>query len=216
MVKLVGLLLLVIVAVGCQASKEFGDEEHAPFIPLFDGESLDGWRKVGGDATYFVEDGAIVGEVGPGPNTFLRTERVFDDFELRLEVKLDVPGNSGVQFRSHQRPEDGRVYGYQCEIDPSPRAWSGGVYDEGRRGWLAPLDDKPEARAAFNLEGWNDYRIRAVGDHLQTWVNGVPCADFRDPMDARGFIALQVHSGDQGRIRWRNIRIREIQSSTNP
>jgi len=185
-----------------------------PVLVLFDGQTLDGWRKVGGGATYRVEDGTIVGEVGPGPNTFLRTERTFADFALMLEVKLDVPGNSGIQFRSHQRDGDGDgdgvVYGYQAEIDPSPRSWSGGIYDESRRGWLAPLEGDEAARAAFRVDGWNEYVIRAVGDHLQTWVNGVPCADLVDDADAEGFIALQVHGGERGRIRWRNIRIREF------
>jgi hypothetical protein len=109
------------------------DDEHktvdragseAEFVSLFDGENLDGWRKAGGGATYAVEDGCIVGRVGPGPNTFLRTEATYRNFVFRVQVKLDVPGNSGIQFRSHQRDGHGRVYGYQAEIDPSPRRLS--------------------------------------------------------------------------------------------
>ena len=162
--------------------------------------------------TYEVDDGCILGVVGPGPNTFLRTEREYGDFELRLEVRLVEPGNSGIQFRSHQRDGDGRVFGYQCEIDPSDRAWSGGIYDEARRGWLYPLDHDERARAAFVVDGWNEYRILAIGDRLRTWINGTPCADLTDGVDAEGFIALQVHSGRRGRIRWRDIRIRELTS----
>ena len=198
---LVLLLLPVLLAGGCASPPA---EEY---VSLFDGATLAGWRKVGGGATYHVEDGCIVGTVGPGPNTFLRTERTFSDFELRLEVKLDEAGNSGIQFRSHQRDGDGRVYGYQCEIDPSERSWSGGIYDEGRRGWLASLEDDPAARAAFRRDGWNTYVIRAEGTRLRTWVNGVPCADLVDDADAEGFIALQVHSGSTGRIRWRDIGV---------
>lgn len=187
------------------------------YVSLFDGENLDGWKKVGGEATYTVEDGTIVGEVGPGPNTFLRTEKEYGDFILKLELKLVVPGNSGIQFRSHQKPTDdpknpGRVYGYQMEVDPSPRKWSGGIYDEGRRGWIYDLKDKPEAQAAFKLDDWNEYVIKAEGDRLQTWVNGVPVADLTDDADAAGFIALQVHSGNAGKILWRNIRIKELGS----
>jgi hypothetical protein len=203
--------LLAFFSGGCMAGGggHAGSNAESPdrSIPLFDGETLRGWRKVGGEATFHVDDGCIVGTVGPGLNTFLLTEAVFADFELTLEVRLDVPGNSGIQFRSHQRP-DAVVYGYQCEIDPSPRAWSGGIYDESRRGWLATLDGKPDAQAAFRVDAWNLYVIRANGPHLQTWVNGVPCADLIDGADAEGFIALQVHSGDRGRIRWRDIRIR--------
>src|SRR5262249_16841973 len=108
--------------------------EEKGFVPLFDGKSLEGWRKAGGGATYKVEDGCIVGEVGPGSNTSLCTQKSYPNFVLKAEVKLDVPGNSGIQFRSHQRGGSGRVYGYQCEIDPSKRAWSAGIYDEARRG----------------------------------------------------------------------------------
>jgi len=100
--------------------------------------------------------------------------------------------------------------GYQAEIDPSPRAWSGGIYDEGRRGWLYSLRDDARARAAFRANDWNDYRIRAEGPWLRTWINGVPCADLIDTADGEGFIALQVHSGKQGQIRWREIGIRAL------
>lgn len=188
-------------------------EQEAGFTALFDGQSLDGWRKVGGGATYRVEEGAIVGTVGPGSNTFLRTEKEYGDFILKLEVKLDVPGNSGIQFRSHQKEGDGRVYGYQAEIDPSARAWSGGIYDEARRGWLATLAGNDAARQAFKVDDWNTYEIRAVGPSIKTWVNGVPCADLLDVADLSGFIALQVHAGKQGVIRWRNIRLKDLGQS---
>ena len=180
------------------------------FVPLFDGRSLEGWFKAGGGATYRIEGDCIVGEVGPGANTFLCTAKTYGDFILKLDVKLDVPGNSGIQFRSHRREADDRVFGYQCEIDPSDRAWSGGIYDEARRGWLDSLEDNEPARKAFKVADWNEYVIQAVGPHLQTWLNGVPCADMIDSMDLEGLIALQVHSGREGRIRWRNIRIKEL------
>jgi Domain of Unknown Function (DUF1080) len=187
------------------------DDVEEGFVPLFDGKTFDGWEKVGGGATYRIQDGAIVGEVGPGPNTFLRTEKTFGDFLLKLDLKLDVPGNTGIQFRSHQDAERGGVvYGYQCEIDPSERAWTGGIYDESRGGWLYPLKDHPDARKAFKMDAWNAIAIEARGPRLRTWVNGVPCADLTDTQDAEGFIALQVHSGKEGRIRWKNIRIKEF------
>jgi hypothetical protein len=170
----------------------------ADTVPLFDGKTLNGWKKVGGGATFRVENGAIVGEVGPGPNTFLRTEKTFGDFRLELDVKLDVPGNSGIQIRSHQKPgENGRVYGYQCEIDPSPRAWTGGLYDEARRAWLYPLNGHPEAQKAFKRAEWNHFLIEARGPSIKTWVNGVPCTDLLDTADLEGFIALQVHQAKE-------------------
>jgi Domain of Unknown Function (DUF1080) len=177
-------------------------------VSLFDGKTLDGWKKVGGGATYCVDDGCIVGEVGPGANTFLRTEKTYTDFRLELDAKLDVPGNSGIQFRSHQKPgENGRVFGYQCEIDPSDRAWTAGIYDEGRAGWLFSLKDHPAARKAFKKADWNHFVIEARGNRLRTWLNGVACADLTDDKDSEGFIALQVHAGKEGRIRWKNIAL---------
>ncbi|MBI1899832.1 MAG: DUF1080 domain-containing protein [Planctomycetia bacterium] len=181
-----------------------------PFVPLFDGKSLDGWKKAGGGATYRVEEECLVGEVGPGRNTFLCTEKTYGDFRLKLQYKLDVPGNSGVQFRSHVREKDGVVFGYQCEIDPSARAWSAGIYDESRRGWLFPLDNDEKARKALKLDDWNDLVIEAVGPRNRTWLNGVPCADLVDTADLEGLIALQVHSGEKGRIRWRKIELKDL------
>ncbi len=178
---------------------------------LFNGEDLSGWKKVGGDATFRVDEGCIVGEHGPGPNTFLRTRSIYRDFELELDFQWDEPGNSGIQFRSSQRANDGVVVGYQCELDPSDRSWTCGIYHEGSRGWLAPLDQSPSAQSARRLDDWNHVRIRANGPHLQTWLNGTPCADLIDANgEERGFIALQVHSGGQGIIRWKNIRLRKL------
>lgn len=180
------------------------------FVSLWNGKNFSGWRKVGGGATFHIEGDCIVGEVGPGPNTFLRTEKTFGDFILKVEVKIDIPGNSGIQFRSHQREKTGQVYGYQCEIDPSPRSWTGGIYDEGRRGWLYTLENQPKAQQAFQPTDWNELVIQAIGPSIKTWVNGIPCADLIDTTDLEGFIALQIHSGSQGRIRWRNIRIKDL------
>lgn len=182
-------------------------------VALFDGKSLDGWEKVGGGATYSIEGEEIVGSVGPGANTFLRTKATYGDFELRYDVKLEVPGNSGVQFRSHQKEGQGRTFGYQCEIDPSPRKWTGGIYDEGRRGWIFPLDQSEEARNAFKIDDWNTFVIKAKGPHITTSVNGIPCADLIDTADLEGFIALQVHSGKAGKIRWKNIQLTPLGES---
>ena len=192
------------------------------FVSLFDGQTLDGWKQVGGKASYAVEGGEIVGRVTPEQkgNAFLRTEKTYGDFVLRLDLKLDVPGNSGIQFRSHEKVEangSARVYGYQCEVDPSARAWSGGLYDEARRGWLYDLAGKPEAQKAFKLKEWNSYEIEARGPRLKITLNGIPCADYFDTMDLDGFIALQVHTGKEGVIRWRNVRIKDLgQSSWKP
>jgi hypothetical protein len=183
---------------------------------LFNGENLDGWERLNGSAEYKVEDGAIVGiSQLNSPNTFLATNEVYDDFILEFEFKVDDGLNSGVQFRSNSFPEyqNGRVHGYQFEIDPSERAWTGGIYDEARRGWLYPMNYNPEGQMAFKKGEWNSARIEAIGNHIRTWVNGIQCADLLDNTTPSGFIALQVHSigknaALEGKtVAWRNIRI---------
>ncbi len=184
---------------------------QAQWQDLFNGKNLKGWSVAAGTATYKVEDGAIVGTSRLGtPNTFLKSDRTYGDFILEMLFKVDDGLNSGIQFRSHVT--DGRVRGYQYEIDPSSRAWSGGIYDEARLGWLYPLTTNPAAQRAFRPGDWNKVRVEAVGNRIRTWINGVPAADILDAQDAEGFIALQVHAignpeleGKQ--IRWKQIRI---------
>ena len=184
---------------------------------LFDGQSLQGWIQKNGSAIFQVVDGMIVGRTVSGsPNSFLCTENDYTDFILELEVWVDPELNSGIQIRSHSMKEfnDGRVHGCQVEIDPSDRAWSGGIYDEGRRGWLYDLEDNEAGRKAFKINEWNHYKIEAIGPRIRTWVNGVPAADLIDTVDSSGFIGLQVHSHQKEglQVKWRNIRIQEVES----
>ncbi|GHE47197.1 3-keto-disaccharide hydrolase [Sphingobacterium griseoflavum] len=184
---------------------------------LFDGKSLQGWKAVGGNAPYTVQDGAIVGTMTKGtPNSFLITEQEYGDFILELDIKLEGDQtNSGVQTRSHidaaANNGRGRVYGRQVEVDPSARAWTGGIYDEARRSWLYPLDLNEKAKTAYKKEQFNHMRIEAIGDELRTWINGVPVAYVVDTIDASGFIGLQVHSvpdaQDGKKVYFKNIRI---------
>jgi len=190
--------------------KELG--MHGTVVPLFDGQTLDGWRSLG-DAKFSVQAGALVGEVGGGSQSFLCSNGTYSDFILDADVKNDLPGNSGIQFRSHENAEK-RLFGYQIEIDPSARAWSGGLYDEARRGWLDDLSDNPLGRAAFKNGEWNHYRIECVGTRIRAWVNDVPTADYVDATDLEGVIGLQVHSGKDTKIRWKNLHIREVGQSS--
>jgi hypothetical protein len=179
---------------------------------LFDGKTLNGWKSAGGDAPYTIEDGAIVGTMAKGtPNSFLVTEEEFGDFILELDIKLEgAETNSGVQTRSHVN-DKGRVYGRQVEIDPTPRAWSGGIYDEARRMWLYPVDLNESAKTLYKPEEYNHLRIEAIGDETKTWLNGVPVAYVIDTLDPTGFIALQVHSIPDRlagkKVYFKNIRI---------
>jgi hypothetical protein len=174
---------------------------------IFNGRNLDGWKNVGG-AVFEVQDGVIVGRTGDGSFGWLCTDRTYGDFILELEVNINS-GNSGVQIRSHL-PDGRTMVGYQIEVDSSARAWSGGLYEQGRRGWLQNLTNRPAARAAFKVGEWNKYRIECVGDSIQSWVNGVPAADYRDSMDLEGLIALQVHSGTNCQVRFRNLRLQDL------
>jgi len=196
-------------------------KEDQKWEKLFDGKTLNGWIQRNGKAKYEVVDQTIVGTtVLNTPNSFLCTEKMYSDFILELEFLADPGINSGIQIRSHSYAnyKDGRVHGYQVEIDTSSRAWSGGIYDEARRGWLFNLQDKPAAQKAFKNGKWNHYRIEAIQNKIRTWVNGVPAADLTDDMTAKGFISLQVHGSKEAghKIRWRNIRIIDLTGPAKP
>lgn len=206
------------------------------WVSLFDGKTLNGWSVHSGFAQYAAQDGMIVGTAVKGsPNSFLCTDREYGDFILEFEVKVDPALNSGVQFRSHIAKEEmafifrndkgqpatttipkDRVYGYQVEIATAASHSCGGVYDEARRGFfIADIRNDPKAGAAFKDNEWNKYRIECKGNSMKTFVNDVPCANYRDSLDAKGVLGLQVHQiADRDfkpyQVRWRNIRIKEL------
>ncbi len=186
---------------------------------LFDGKTLNGWKRLAGTADYKVENGNIVGTtVANSGNTFLVTDNEYGDFVLEMDVKIDNPhSNSGVQLRSHFDPAGhngkGLVYGKQFEIDPSDRKWSGGIYDEGRRSWLYPLDLHEQAKDAFKVGEYNHIKMECVGNETKTWVNGIATAYVVDTLDSKGFIGLQVHAvqkqEDAGeKVYFKNIQIK--------
>lgn len=196
------------------------------WIELFDGKTLSGWVQRGGKARYSVEAGELVGSSVPGTgNSFLCTERDYTNFVLEVEFKVHEKLNSGIQFRSHSfdvpteivwngktnRVPANRVHGLQAEIDPSPRAWTAGIYEESARGWLCDLKTNDLARAAFRQGEWNRVRVECRGNHVKTVLNGVPAAELVDGRVSSGFIALQVHSVGkneaQMEVRFRRVRI---------
>lgn len=191
---------------------------------LFNGKDLKGWKQLNGKARYEVVKGEIVGTTVFGtPNSFLVTEKNYGDFILELDLLLESEMNSGIQIRSESKPDynNGRVHGYQCEVDPSARAWSGGIYDEARRGWLYTLELNEAAKPAFRIGKWNHYRIECIGPDIRTWVNGIPAAWVIDDMTPGGFIALQVHAitskeKEGQKIRWKNVRIRTKNLTPSP
>ncbi|HVK97803.1 MAG TPA: DUF1080 domain-containing protein, partial [Flavisolibacter sp.] len=198
--------------------------QNVSWTNLFNGKDLTGWKQLNGKAKYVVQNGEIVGSTVTGePNSFLATEKDYGDFILEFEFKVDSGFNAGVQFRSESKPDyqKGRVHGYQYEIDPTKRGWTGGIYDEARRDWLYPLDLNPAAKTAFKQHQWNKARIECIGTSIRTWINGVAAAHVIDDVTLNGFIALQVHSigkdenpGKQ--IRWRNLRIQTKNVKPSP
>lgn len=179
-------------------SQEQKSEDN--WTELFNGNDLSGWKVVAGTAPFEVVGDEIIGtSVAGSPNTFLITEATYGDFILELDLKIeDITSNSGVMARGQYDPAardgQGLVFGYQIEADPTERAWSGGIYDEARRGWLYPLDLNPSAKTVFKMGEYNHYRIEAIGNELKTWINGQEVAYVVDDMDKTGFIGLQVHS----------------------
>ena len=184
--------------------------------PLFNGKDFSGFIQLNGKAPYRVEDGMLIGKSAMNQeNSFMATDVDYEDFILEFDVLCDTSLNSGVQFRSESKPDflNGRVHGYQCEIDPSDRAWSGGIYDEARRGWLVTLQGHRLGQAAYKKDDWNRYRIEAFGDTIRIWLNRVNTANLLDNTTRKGFIAFQVHSIGRNEalegkeIKWKNIRI---------
>lgn len=202
-------------------------QAQAGWTNLFDGKTLKGWKQATGKANYAVVHGEIVGTtVANSPNSFLVTEKEYGDFIMEIDIKVEgKETNSGVQTRSHYDPEGnngaGKVYGRQVEVDPSDRKWSGGIYDEGRRDWLYPMELNAKAKNAFKVDEWNHYRIECIGNSIKTWVNSVAAAYMVDTVDNKGFIGLQVHGisndGQAGKhIFFKNIKVQTANLKPEP
>ncbi|MEN8229120.1 MAG: DUF1080 domain-containing protein [Bacteroidota bacterium] len=206
--------LWIVLLVGMIATPSVNAQQ---WVELFNGKNLKGWEKLDGTAEFRVENGEVIGTSMVGtPNTFMATKKIYGDFILEYEMKMDRGLNSGVQFRSKATKPDGteRVNGYQVECDDHDnRPWAGGIYEEADRGWLYPMSYNQCATKANKRGEWNHIRIEAVGSTIRTYINGVNFTNLVDDARKEGIIALQVHGiGNQGQlagkeIRWRNIRI---------
>ena len=199
------------------------------YTPLFNGKDLTGWRNPYSHGEAKVVDGEI--HLLADKKFFLVTEREYSDFRLSVEIHLpEGPANSGVMFRCHVDDDaPKKVYGYQAECDGSERRWSGGFYDESRRGWIWPSTKgrstdqflehaeesqqffaEPRVRDALSRNGWNRYEVTCVKDLIRIEINGVETVRLRDATDASGFIGIQ-HHGEKGQTyRFRNLFIKEL------
>ena len=231
MKKITYIILILIIFTNCNNNT----------LKIFNGSNLNGWLNYGG-GKFYVENNCIVAEAITGlPNTFLHTEKKYQNFELQFDVKLDTVLNSGVQIRSNIYQNDtetvrwggrfdqegqkdlkniirkaGTFWGYQIEIDPTSRAWSGAVYEEAGRGFLHTPGINQKVKSAFKPLEWNHYKIRVKDNHIQSWVNGVIIGDVYDDMTDDGYIALQLHSIGKNKIRankkirWKNLSLKEL------
>lgn len=217
-------ILAAAASIGIQAASA---QTKPGYTSLFDGKTLKGWKKLAGNAEYVVDNGVIIGTaVLNSGNTFLVTEKEYGDFVLELDVMTESNlTNSGVQVRSHYNPAGhegkGLVYGKQCEVDPSDRSWTGGIYDEGRRDWLYPMELNGKAKELWKTGEYNHIKIECIGNTTKTWVNGVAKAFVVDTLDNKGFIGLQVHAiseaGQAGKkIYFKNIQIKTGKLSLQP
>jgi len=174
---------------------------------LFNGKDLTGWV-IHGTEKWYVENGLLVCESGPDKAYgYFSTEKFYNDFELEIEFLQEANGNSGVFFRSTF--EGTKVSGWQVEVAP-PNHDTGGIYESYGRGWLVQIPDEKEN--ILKMGEWNKMKIRVVGGHVTTWLNGVQMVDLEDEKIAqgKGAIALQIHDGGGIKVKWRNINLTEL------
>lgn len=193
-------------------------ELDAGFTSLYNGQNLDGWVSLGGTCTLEPKEEVIVGTCIPGsPSTYLSTvKNDYMDFIFTAELKWEVDGNSGVMFRSQAKKQKNgeTAVGPQAEMEgfAKDRGWSGGIYGQGCGGWFYPLwlDAHAEARKALKKDDWNRITIKAEGDTVKTWINGVPAAHWKNDEYMKGFFSLQIHAGKEGTVLFRNIKVKEL------
>lgn len=177
------------------------------FKKIFNGKDLTGWN-IHGTEKWYVENGELICESGPDKGYgYLSTDKQYDDFILETEFKLEANGNSGIFIRSDI--EGTKISGWQVEVAP-PMNNTGGIYESYGREWL--IKPTEEAQKALKPTEWNKMRIKAVGDEVTTWLNGKQMVHLRDEKigQGKGFIALQIHDGGGIKVRWKNIRVKEL------
>jgi Domain of Unknown Function (DUF1080) len=198
-------LLSVLVCVALTPAASPDAEEG--WVSLFNGKDLAGWKPHGKER-WVVDGGEILGEALTPAYGYLATEKTYRDFEIKVTFKAEGSGNSGLFYHSTLDGVD--IRGVQVEIDPHPGKHTGGLYESGGRGWL--VQPGQEAERALRVGEWNEVRAVVRGSHVTTWLNGVPAVDHEDPAPryTDGVIALQLHAGGEGRMRFKDIVVREI------
>ncbi len=199
-------VLLLMEALSAQRKAKLPGED---WVSLFNGKDLAGWTKIGNEK-WDVESGTIHGTALTQEYGYLRTEKNYKDFDLSLRFKCEGDGNSGVFFRAEFKPGTADVtQGPQFEIDCGINKHTGGIYDVGRQWIVWPA---PENETVVRPDDWNEYLLRVVGNRYIARLNGVQMVDFTDPKPKAedGGIALQLHSGGRGNMRFKDIWIRDL------
>lgn len=174
---------------------------------IFNEKDLSGWT-IHGTEKWYVENGELVCESGPDKNYgYLSTNKPYKNFILKLKFRQEADGNSGVFFRSGI--EGTKISGWQVEVAP-PAYHTGGIFESYGRGWL--IKPKPEDEKNLKPDDWNHLSIYVLGDEVTTWLNGRRMVHLKDEKIGRGegFIALQIHDGGGIKVRWRNMRVKEL------
>jgi len=183
-------------------------QANAQFVSLFNGKDLSNWT-IHGTEKWYVANGELVCESGPDKQYgYLSTNKAYKNFTLELMFKQEANGNSGVFFRSSI--EGTKISGWQVEVAPL-NDHSGGIYESYGRGWL--IQPKAEDEKWLKTGEWNKMKITVQGDEVTTWLNGHQMVYLKDEKIGKGtgFIALQIHDGGGIKVRWKKIRIKEIQ-----
>ncbi len=185
------------------------DQVGPQWVSAFNGKDLTGWKKIG-EEKWVIEEGAIYGEGVTEKYGYLITEKDYRDFELAIRFKCEADGNSGVYIRTRFTPGTVDVSeGYQVEIDRVLNHHTGGLYGD-NRGWFAwPAAEHETVLRPYD---WNEMYIKVVANRTIVRLNGVQVLDFTNPdsKSTDGSIALQLHSGGQGRMRFKDIFIRDL------
>lgn len=206
-------VVLLSAIVGVRAEEKSGQSAEPKPVAIFDGKTFEGWE---GNLNIFrIEDGAIVGGTMKAPikhNEFLCTKKTYSDFELRLKVKLlgGDKANAGIQFRTRRIPNHHEVSGFQADMG---QGWWGALYDESRRNKILAGPDKEKMKEVVKADQWNDYVIRAVGNHIQLFVNGVKTVDYTEKdekVETTGVIAVQIHGGPPSEAWYKDIMIVDL------
>ena len=203
------LLLVVAAAASSPAALQQGPTPGSAkaWVTLFNGKDLSGWKNYGAEK-WTVENSEILGEAVTKAYGYLGTQKTYKNFEMRGKFKAEGSGNSGIFYHSSIAGVD--ITGVQVEVDPHPKMHTGGLYETGGRNWIAWPN--PEGEQAMKVGEWNDVQFSVLGNHIVTYVNGVRALDYTDPSPkfSDGIIALQLHAGGEGRMRFKDLFIREL------